>query len=411
MYGAAQRTVGGAASGRATLPLRELASWANEVANFPPLALLFPRGANVDRRKFFQYGFAAGAACVFGGAPSAYAAAVSASLSIEAADVEMIDGEVVFQILFFGQGGPRPTLRAVEGDQVSITVLNNDARSHGFAIPGVPAATISAIAPGTARSVSFTAPRGGTYLYIDHTRAPVNRLLGLFGAFVVAPRTPTTNAGALTPFSRALQTPAIAALFDALGPSTEFPGLPWRAHRERVWLFSQIDPVLNRRVDAGQAIDPSTVLRTFAPRYFTLNGKSGFDASHDPATCADGYLGEPLIFRVANAGLATHSPHIHGNHVFELSGINAQGVQVLRDNIIERDTWVMAPLDRKDILLPFKRPNDIPYAAYPPVQERFPLKYPMHCHTEMSQTAGGGNYPQGIITDWELLGPTTPAER
>jgi hypothetical protein len=29
----------------------------------------------------------------------------------------------------------------------------------------------------------------------------------------------------------------------------------------------------------------------------------------------------------------------------------------------------------------------------------------MHCHTEMSQTAGGGNYPQGLVTDWELTGP------
>ncbi len=364
----------------------------------------------MNRRKFLQYGFAAGAACVVGSAPNARAATVSAALSIEAADVEMIDGEVVFQVLFFGQGGPRPTLRAVEGDQVSITVRNNDTRTHGFAIPGVPAATISAIAAGATRSVSFTAPRGGTYLYIDHTRAPVNRLLGLFGAFVVEPRAPTTNAGALTPFSRAHHTPATAALFDALGPSPEFPGLPWRADRERVWLFSQIDPALNRRVDAGQFVDPATVLRTFAPRYFTLNGKSGFDAAHDPASRAEGYIGEPLILRVANAGLATHSPHIHGNHVFELSGVNAQGTQVLRDNILERDTWIMAPLDRKDMLLPFKRPNDIPDAAYPPRQERFPLKYPMHCHTEMSQTAGGGNYPQGLIADWEILGLSPPAE-
>jgi FtsP/CotA-like multicopper oxidase with cupredoxin domain len=391
-------------------PPLELANRANEVANFLPFALLFPVGANVERRKFLQYGFAAGAACLVGGAANARAAVVPVSLSIEAADVEMIDGEVVFQVLFFGQQGPRPTLRAVEGDQVSITVRNNDTRTHGFAIPGVAAATISAIGPGATRIVSFTAPRAGTYLYIDHTRAPVNRLLGLFGALVVAPRAPTTNTGALTPFSRAYHTSAITALFDALGPSAEFPGLPWRAHRERMWLFSQIDPVLNRRVDAGYPVDATTVMRTFAPRYFTLNGKSGFDAAHDPDTLAKGYIGEPLILRVANAGLATHSPHIHGNHVFELSGVNAQGVQVLRDNIVERDTWIMAPMDRKDMLLPFTRPNDIPDAAYPPVQERFPLKYPMHCHTEMSQTAGGGNYPQGLIADWEILGPRPPVE-
>jgi hypothetical protein len=29
----------------------------------------------------------------------------------------------------------------------------------------------------------------------------------------------------------------------------------------------------------------------------------------------------------------------------------------------------------------------------------------MHCHIEMSQTARGGQYPQGMVTHWELLGP------
>jgi hypothetical protein len=63
-------------------------------------------GANLDRRKFLQYGFAAGAACLVGGAANARAAVVPVSLSIEAADVEMIDGEVVFQVLFFGVFNP-----------------------------------------------------------------------------------------------------------------------------------------------------------------------------------------------------------------------------------------------------------------------------------------------------------------
>jgi hypothetical protein len=28
--------------------------------------------------------------------------------------------------------------------------------------------------------------------------------------------------------------------------------------------------------------------------------------------------------------------------------------------------------------------------------------WPMHCHIEMSQSAGGGLYPQGLLTDWKL---------
>lgn len=33
------------------------------------------------------------------------------------------------------------------------------------------------------------------------------------------------------------------------------------------------------------------------------------------------------------------------------------------------------------------------------------MPFTMHCHTEMSQTAAGGNYPQGAVTDWEIRSP------
>jgi hypothetical protein len=49
-------------------------------------------------------------------------------------------------------------------------------------------------------------------------------------------------------------------------------------------------------------------------------------------------------------------------------------------------------------------------AAWPPKEEPFPLLYPMHCHIEMSQTASGGQYPQGMVTHWELLGPKRGAD-
>ncbi len=364
----------------------------------------------MKRRHFLQYGAAWGAALALtGGAVAQTGNAARVALTIEPADVEMIDGVSVFMLLFFGPNGARPVLRATEGDVITLTVRNNDARTHGFAIPGVAGATIGAIQPGRERSATFTAPRGGTYLYIDPTLAPVNRLLGLHGAFVVAPRHPATPVGVVTPFSRDAQTTNVRTLFEALGASERFPGHRWTPDRERVWMFSQTDPALNVRVDAGATIDPRTVVANFAPRYFTLNGRSGFDSSHDPATRASGYIGEPLLLRVLNAGLATHSPHIHGNHVMELSGVGPDGAQVVRDNTLERDSWTMAPFDRKDMLLPFERPPDIPPAAYPMRQEQFPLRYPMHCHIEMSQTAGGGNYPQGLITDWEILGPSPPA--
>ncbi len=361
------------------------------------------------RRQFLQYGAAGGASLFLGHEAMAQTGPlVTASLTIEPADVEMIDGQRVFMLLFYGASGPRPVLRATEGDRLRIVVRNNDRRPHGFAIPGVAGASIPSIAAGQTREVIFTAPRGGSYLYLDPTLAPINRLLGLHGALVVAPLDATTPAGVVTPFSRTAQTPAVRALFEALGPPGRFPGRRWTPVRDRVWVFAQTDPSLNRRVDQGASINPATVATTFTPSYFTLNGRSGFDAAHDEATAPEGYIGEPMLLRVINAGLALHSPHIHGNHVMELSGVDAAGAQVVHDNLPEIDAWAMRPLDRKDVLLPFERPPDIPAAAYPMREEPFPMHFPMHCHLEMSQTAGGGLYNHGLITDWTILGPNPP---
>lgn len=369
----------------------------------------------MNRRKFLAYG-------MFGAATSVAAATIPATaqtastivyeLDIEPVDVEMIDGVRVYMLLYYSRGSgtptPRPMLTATEGDRVTVRVRNNAPEAHRFQIPGVTGASISSIAPGRTREVTFTAPVGGAYLYLDPLNAPVYRLCGLHGAFIVRPRGGgLTTTGKPTPYSTTTHTPATDALFNAFGTS-RFPGDAWDANdpeRQKVWVFSQTDPALNRRVELGEVVDPLTVAATFTPRYFTINGLSGFDLDDEPTVAISGYEGQPTLIRSMNAGLATHSPHIHGNHVMLLSGTRTGGQVVVRDNIYELDAWTLAPLDRKDVLLPIERPPDIPLAVWPPTQEPFPMRYVMHCHTEMSQTAGGGNYPQGLVMHWSLLGP------
>lgn len=370
----------------------------------------------MNRRKFLAYGAMGATAMAIGGAVEPalgqVAGAVTYQLDIEPVDVEMIDGRKVYQLLYYSSGSgpsrPRPMLTATEGDRVTIRVRNNAPEPHRFQIPGITGAAISAIAPGKTREVTFTAPGGGSYLYLDPLNAPLYRVLGLHGAFVVRPRNngPTLG-GKFTPYSSLAHTPEIRLLFDAFG-TDRFPGNAWDPSdpaRDKVWLFSQVDPVLNARVEQGEIVDPASVVSTFVPRYFTINGLSGYDLHDEDTVVARGYEGQPTLIRTMNAGLATHSPHIHGNHVMLLSGTTAAGKQVIRDNLFELDAWQLPPLERKDVLLPFERPPDIPNGVWPPVEEPFPMRYVMHCHTEMSQTAGGGNYPNGCVTHWELLGP------
>ena len=70
--------------------------------------------------------------------------------------------------------------------------------------------------------------------------------------------------------------------------------------------------------------------------------------------------------------------------------------------VFERDVVRSTPLGRFAVLLPVHAGLD----AWPPLD---PTKgfgeqaYPMHCHAEMSQTAAGGLYPMGALTDWRLV--------
>lgn len=364
----------------------------------------------MDRRRFIAYGstaaLGAGALSALWTTP-AKAAAVSLTLTMHEANVQLVDGSTVFMWAYSGGTDaprvPGPVIRVKVGDTVTLNVVNSTATTHGFSIPGISGTAIASLAPGANATVVFSPTAAGTYFYLDPMNAPVNRVLGLHGAFVVSPTNGLTSNGKPMPYTVAQKTTQIDSLFSTLGTGV-FPGNAWDpATRDMVWLFNSIDPRFNAQAATGATINPATMISTFLPRYFTLNGLSGFFSSHDANTAPEGRVGQPTLLRTMNAGLATHSPHIHGNHIYELSGINpSTGAVVVNANLLQRDTWTVGALDRKDVLLPFKRPPDAP--VWPPVQEAFPLFYPMHCHMEMSQTAGGGSYPQGLVTDWVLTG-------
>lgn len=346
---------------------------------------------------------------------------------------------------------PGPVLRVKEGKRVQIKITNTRQETHGFEITGIPE-TKTEIAPGCSCTVTFVAPQGGTYIYHDaYGDTPLYRILGLHGVMVVEPLNGITKKTAKNPYPS--PTPysldtlaagprnAITKLFDALGTTERFLGGAdgkWKPagsdfdyeNQEKVWVLSEIDPRFNALVERGIPIKSnpsltSDIVGNFVPRYFTMLNRSGFDLSGGADVCPANYIGEPTLLRMVNVGLAHHGPHIHGNHVMRLSQANLDpnsadfGKVEVADNIFEVDTWSVWPLDRRDVLLPFEIPPDIPYKALVAAeqgpaqfqkmaarqtQEILPLRYVMHDHVEMSQTAAGGNYPQGMVTHWEVLG-------
>ncbi len=370
----------------------------------------------MDRREFIAYGSAAALAAgviktQLEQAAEAQTPRLRLELHFEEIYEEMIDGEVLFALAYRDPATRliRPPIFLTENTPITLKLVNRTRKPRRFAVTGWADNKFAVVAPGATQHVHFIAPRPGSYIYHETTEGELGRLAGLYGPLVVMPseangRTPT---GAQTPYAN--PTPSQCALFDALGNSSRFPGQPWRPElyeRTKIWMFSETDPELNRRLERNVATGWETMKAWFKPRYFSLNGLSGYDSSHDDTCCPDGYEGEPVLLRCMNAGAATHGPHIHGNHVFCMAEVDPTTLTLYKcRNILEVDTWMMKPLWRKDMLLPFIKPDEIPTASWPPKQEPFPLFYPMHCHIEMSQTAGGGSYPQGMVTHWEMLGP------
>jgi len=340
--------------------------------------------------------------------------------AITEALVEMVDHTRVYHWAFEDLTRPRsmpqmpgPLVEVVEGDEIQVSITNSLTQVHGFRIPGVPGEVGSGveIAPGATVDLTFTAPDGGSYMYFDHLNSPVNRVLGLHGPMIVLP------AQGNTPYSQ--PTPAVQRLFDDLGTTEHFPGEPWHPDRTRVWLHNSVDPRFNEMAQRGESIDADEFTSTFLPRYFTLNGLSGAYAAHDHSVVPHGHVGQPHVIRLMNAGMCWHSPHLHANHFHVLARVTDDlESQEVQQNVVSIDSITMKPLERMDWLHPFIRPPDIPGDPTIPLRDLAkeeldmvvgdvplsPMSWPMHCHMEMSQTAAGGNYPQGVVAMWELTG-------
>jgi hypothetical protein len=357
---------------------------------------------------------------------------------------------------------PGPTICAVKGDSISVTITNNLDEPHSFYIPGI--FDSGPIAPGAVFTGTLTASVSGAHLYYDNLNEPVNRVMGLHGAMIVRPAAPAPGHN-FTPYDN--PTPHVQALYDSFGTSV-YPGLRWEdgdpttntpAFRQYVWLLHQASPNLFAEVGnytAGQDYPAQQFVQKFLrdpfsptranniPQYFTINGQSGFFSHFSPTVTPMGRVGEPIVIHIMNAGLWTHSMHYHFNHFYVTYDNSPSNGGVLGGGVSPNPIWIdiynVDPMDTVDYTLPFMRPPNVPNArgigrpdqptqtingnpCWPPVEEmnvympkigtnakdvngntvsiaqrESPLCYPMHDHSEPSQTSQGGNYNCGLIS-------------
>lgn len=329
----------------------------------------------MKRRDFLRVSAAGMAASAMGGigllswTPRAHAATINKTFYITGGYIEQADGTDVYFKGFSSSSSslsvPGESTIVQEGDTVNITIVNKLSTTHSFVIDGL--VDSGSISGGQTRSFSFTANKVGSFLYYDKLKAPYNRLVGLHGGFAVMPQ--GSN-------------------------NTLYAGSPTFV-QQHFWIFNDIDPVWNNEIRQGRT--PSTA---YIPRYFTLNGLSGrppgaagahdpnIDSITDPRSALHGHIGDRTLIRMFNVGKADQSVHAHANHMEWLT----------ENGVIRPDVWLKdclyleGDMGAIDAIYPFEAPPD----AYPPVTTG---AYPMHLHTEMSQTAAGGLYMFGAMTD------------
>jgi hypothetical protein len=358
---------------------------------------------------------------------------------------------------------PGPIVMATEGTTIPVWLQNNLQQPHAFSIPGV--VDSGPINPGGTASFSFVAPPAGTYMYLDNLNAPVNRMMGLHGVFISMPAAPAAG-HKFTPYAN--PTAAVQQIFDDFGSAAHYPGLAWEqgdansgtpGFRQYVWLIHEASSRLFAEVGSlkpGQTMDPAVFVQKFLsdpfqtnglnhkPEFFTIVGQSGHFSHNNPFVCPMNRVGEPVVIRILNAGLNSHSLHIHANHVY-VTSVNG----VVQDNPLWVDTFTAHPLDRFEYTVPYMRPPDVPNAGgigrpdtplvslanpaipgsqphpvWPPTEELntflppvgtktgnfdvsvrlSPICYPMHDHSEASQTSQGGNYNCGMISGINFTG-------
>lgn len=351
----------------------------------------------LSRRTVLKYGLGSLAVVTTGGsfvlssATRVAADVVNAALFAAGGERTMIDGLVVPFVGFGGKAGrlelPSGQLEVQTGDTVNLDITNQSAMPIGFSVPGVAGANTAPIPPGASRTISFTAPsRPGTYMYVGTVNgsAATGRALGATGAMVVLPRGARTSVDVLYPGVRA------KARRQPLFGVGAAPGLPDTIAQERTWIFAELNPTTARDLAGGRVSLPSDP----EPEYFLINGLSGMlsvEDHHTNITGRSGGLGQPgdaTLVRMINTGRAPRSIHLHGNHFWVLSHPDTPWIVGA-----SKDTVSIPPGGIVDVLVPLETPPD----SYPVTNRA--QKYVVHDHIEMAETASGGHYSAGMISE------------
>jgi FtsP/CotA-like multicopper oxidase with cupredoxin domain len=221
---------------------------------------------------------------------------------------------------------PGPTLRFDQGDRVRIRLTNRLPESttlhwHGLILPnamdGPAEITQPPVAPGANYTYEFTAGQSGTYFYHSHDHPDRQQGLGMYGALIIDPATPT----AIPPYDMEYTV--------ELQEWLEREGLTY----------------------------PAMPMEGALPNFFTINGKA-----YPETDTVRMRVGQRLLVRfIGTSNSFIHPMHIHGGP-FTVVAVDGNP---LRDTArFDADTVNLGPGQRYDVIWTAREPG----------------KWLLHCH-------------------------------
>jgi FtsP/CotA-like multicopper oxidase with cupredoxin domain len=306
------------------------------------------------RRILIAAAFAIGASASIG-ASVASAAPVSIDLCAKAGTLTLAGSATVpvwgFAQMTAGQTCadvsaqvPGPVLDVNAGDVVTITLHNDLAEPASVEIPGEAVVQGAAeAAAGLTQTYTFTASSPGTFIYQSASNAGRQNAMGLYGALIVRP---ATSGRAYDDASTAYDT-------------------------ERMLVLSAIDPALNATPDIFD-------MRTFAPKYWLINGRSYPDTSDIHVSA-----GQRLLLRYVNAGFDNTTMALLGAH----------------ERVIAGDAFALAnPFDADAETIPAGATIDA-ILTIPAAGGRFPIyNRQLHLTNGAGTLDSAGYFPGGMMT-------------
>ena len=242
------------------------------------------------------------------------------------------------------------------------------------------------VPPGRARSRSWSEnPPVGTYLYYDHLG--VQRILGAHG---VVDRPAAERDRAARPRRGARHGRGREPPDEVVAPAPTERTID----TEYLWVFGAYDSLWGNRYAAGQDIDPAT----YKPDVFTINGRYGDGSSQAKDTSLRHKFGTPVLIRMVNPTPLYKSIHFHAEHplVLDRTKVHKQTIGA------RKDVFMVAPMEVVTLHMDFAVPRD-GYPVNAPGPGETDFRYPVHDHHELTNSLGGGAYPNGMLTELEFL--------